>query len=246
MTEQAQHRHAYVGVPPHERRRREQSAEPARSHRLDAAIAKLDPASRRVYMTLKPGGLKDVAAPSAKAPTIGRIVAALEMTPQRSEWDRIVVVTPTYAATGLEGLPGKLQGPGVFVEPMCQGRNRQELVRSRLVHTRTRPPAGPEATTPDDTCHRVNYFVAPFFYVQVWMLNARTFEVIDHQKVFDSRRCYDPKLGPRQKVSDEFLVAQFAGVIEASVRRAAGDSMLRGQVEVGPVREAPPEAAPPR
>jgi hypothetical protein len=108
-----------------------------------------------------------------------------------------------------------------------------------------RPPAGPEATTPDDKVMSVNYFVAPFFYMQLWVLSARTLEVLDHQKVLDSRKIYDPKLGRRQKFSDEFLAAQFSGVIEASVQRAAGDTVLRGQVETGPVREVPP-APPPR
>ena len=106
------------------------------------------------------------------------------------------------------------------------------------------PPSGPEATTPDDKEIRVNYFVAPFSYMELWVLNPRTLEVLDHQKVFDSKKIYDPKLGPRQKVSDEFLAAQFAGVIEASVQRAAGDTVLRGQVETGPVREVPPQPPP--
>jgi len=76
------------------------------------------------------------------------------------------------------------------------------------------------------------------------VLNPRTLEVLDRQKVFDSKKTYDPKLGPRQKISDEFLAAQIAGVIEASVERAAGDTVPRGHVESGPVREVPPEPPP--
>ena len=169
-----------------------------------------------------------------------KIVAALREMPQRADWDRIVVVTPTYTSRDMEGLPGKMQGPGVFVQDACQGRAGKRSSDANTCGTDARPPGGPEATTPEDKVVRVNYFVAPFSYMELWVLNARTLEVIDHQKVFDSKKIYDPKLGPRQKVSDEFLVAQFAGVIEASVQRAAGDTVLRGQVETGPVREVPP------
>jgi hypothetical protein len=211
---------------------------------MDAAIVKLDPESRRTYLTLAPGQLNGVEPMKREAAAIEKVVAALRPMPQRADWDRIVIVTPTYTSTDLEGLPGKLQGPGVFVQNACQGRMGKSSTDADSCSMDWRPPAGPEATTPDDKILRVNYFVAPFFYMQLWVLNGRTLEVIDHQKVFDSKKIYDPKLGPRQKVSDEFLVAQFSGVIESSVRRAAGDTVLRGQVETGPVREAPPDAVP--
>ena len=163
---------------------------------MDAAIVKLDSESRRTYLTLAPGQLNGVEPMKREAATIEKIVAALRPMPQRAEWDRIVIVTPTYTSTDLEGLPGKLQGPGVFVQNACQGRMGKKSTDADSCSMDRRPPAGPEATTPDDKIIRVNYYVAPFFYMQLWVLNARTFEVIDHQKVFDSKKIYDPKLGP--------------------------------------------------
>jgi len=213
---------------------------------MDAAIVKLDPESKRAYLTLTPGQLNGVEPMQREAMAMEKIVAALRSMPQRADWDRIVVVTPTYTGMDLEGLPGKLQGPGVFVQNACQGQMGTKPADYDSCSTDARPPAGPEATTPDDKVTRVNYFVAPFAYMKLWVLNPRTLEVLDHTKVFDSKKIYDPDMGPRQKVSTEFLVAQFAGVIETSVLRAAGDTVLRGQVEVGPVREVPPDATPPR
>jgi hypothetical protein len=206
---------------------------------MDTAIVKLDPESRRTYLTLTPGQLKGVEPMRRESAALEKIVAALRPMPQRADWDRIVIVTPTYTSSDLEGLPGKLQGPGVFVQNACQGRMGKSSTDANTCGLDWRPPAGPAATTPDDKVIPVNYYVAPFFYMQLWVLNARTLEIIDHQRVFDSKKIYDPKLGPRQKVSDEFLNAQFGGVLQASVQRAADDTVLRGQVETGPVREVP-------
>src|SRR4029453_15512760 len=40
--------------------------------------------------------------------------------PQRLEWDRIVVATPAYRALEQSGVASKLQGFGIFSEPLCQ------------------------------------------------------------------------------------------------------------------------------
>jgi hypothetical protein len=213
---------------------------------MDAAVVKLDPDSKRAYLTLTPGQLSGVEPIKREAVAMEKVVAALREMPQRADWDRIVVVTPTYTGRDLEGLPGKLQGPGVFVQNACQGRMGKSSTDYDTCSTDAQPPAGPEATTPDDKVIRVNYLVAPFSYMDVWVLNARTLEVLDRQKVFDSKKIYDPNLGPAQKISNAFLAAQFAGVIEASVQRTAGETVLRGQVETCPVREVPPAGPPPR
>lgn len=213
---------------------------------MDAAIAKLDPESKRTYLTLTPGQLNGVQPTKREAVAMEKVVAELQRMPQRADWDWIVIVTPTYTPMDLEGLPGKLHGPGVFVENACQGKMGKRSTDYDTCSTDFQPPSGPEATTPGEKVVRVNYYVAPFLYMGLRVLNARTLEVLDYQKVFDSKKLYDPGVGPQQKVSTEFLAAQFAGVIEASVHRAAGDSVLRGQVEVGPVRQVPPEVSPPR
>jgi hypothetical protein len=210
---------------------------------LDSAIAKLDPDSKRVYMTLAAGRLKEVAAPRRESAALAEVVAALVNMPQRPEWDAIVVVTPTYTGVDREGLPGKLQGPGVFVEPMCQGRTGLRTSDYDSCGTDARPPAGRETLTPEGEVVRTNFFLAPFSYLQVRILDPRTLAVLDQQKVFDSQKLYDPHVGRRTMVSEEFLTARFGAVVQASVRRAVEESVLRGQVEVGPVRGVEPDDA---
>ena len=208
---------------------------------LDAAVAKLDPDSRRIYLTLKPEALKDLSGPQRASATLGRVVTALETMPQRSEWDRIVILTPTYAAKDREGLPGKLQGPGMFVQPMCQGRTGLKPGDPDSCTGNTRPPAGPEATAPADTVSRVNYYAAPYSYVQVWILDPRTLVVIDQQKVFDHQKLFDPNNGPLGLPTAEFMAARFTAVIQKSIGKAVDDTVLRGTVETGEVREVGPE-----
>src|SRR4030095_2868033 len=56
---------------------------------LDDAIVKIDPAGKRIYMTL-PAAQMDGVEPSKREDlAIGRIIAALEKMPERAEWDRI-------------------------------------------------------------------------------------------------------------------------------------------------------------
>lgn len=206
---------------------------------LDTAIARLDPDSRRIYMTLKPRGLEDVPGPRRESATLDRVLAALEAMPQRSEWDRIVVLTPTYAAKDIDGLPGKLQGPGAFVEPMCQGRTGKSSTDPDSCTTNSRPPAGPEATAPDGTVSPVNQYAAPFSYVQLWVLDPGTLAVIDQQKVFDSQKLFDPN-APMGMPTAEFVAARFTAVVRKSIGRAVDDTVLRGNVETE-VREVRPD-----
>jgi hypothetical protein len=117
-------------------------------HGLDTAIATLDPGSRRVYITLKPEGLTDVSGPQRESATLGRVLAALEAMPQRSEWDRVVVLTPTYAAKDLDGLPGKLHRRGSEIDwqggrrhrAARQGRDRDPRGRARRARALTLTP----------------------------------------------------------------------------------------------------------
>jgi hypothetical protein len=193
---------------------------------MDAAVVKLDPESRRTYLTLAPGHLNGVDPMKREAAAIEKIVAALRPMPQRADWDRIVIVTPTYTSTDLEGLPGKLQGPGVFVQNACQGRMGKRPSDYDSCSTAAQPPSGPEATTPtarssaSTTSSRRSLYAA-------WVLNANA-RGIDH------RRCSTAQLtirtcGPDRR--SQRILAQFAGVIEASVRR--GDTVLRGRSRPG-------------
>ena len=91
-------------------------------HGLNKAIANIDPDSKRIYMALPAAQMAGIAPSQREDVAISTIAAELEKMPQRLEWDRIVIATPAYRALELKGLASKLQGFGLFSEPLCQGR----------------------------------------------------------------------------------------------------------------------------
>jgi len=89
-------------------------------HGLDKAIAHIDPKSKRIYMMLPPAQMDGVAPSQRESVAISEVVSALEKMPERLEWDRIVIATPAYAALDRDRMADKLQGFGLFLQPLCQ------------------------------------------------------------------------------------------------------------------------------
>ena len=136
-------------------------------HGLDNAIEKLEPESKRIYLTLAFPTMDGVAPPQRETALMSEIQSALKEMPQRLEWDRIVVATPAYGALEKRGIAGKLQGFGLFIEPLCQG-GCGTLPGVLLGED------GVEAMTSDDKIIRARTYIAPFSYIDVWVLDAKT------------------------------------------------------------------------
>ena len=96
-------------------------------HGLDKAIANMDPDSKRIYMALPAAQMAGVAPSAREGVAISKIVSELEKMSQRLEWDRIVIATPAYQALELSGLASKLQGFGLFSQPLCQAGCADDL-----------------------------------------------------------------------------------------------------------------------
>jgi len=213
-------------------------------HSLDKAITAMEPASTRVYLSLPPAQVDGVTPAKRDSVAMGAIVAALENMPQRMAWHRIVVVTPAYRALDQSGLPGKLQGFGVFSEPRCQAGcdYRRPTIGEQ--------PDGVDALTSEDKSIKARTFIAPFSYVTVWVLEPRTLAVLDSQQSFDSQKLAEPEYKAPLDLSkgdaQKYLLGRIANLIELSVGAAVTQSEIglpRGNVEVGPVKEVDPNDA---
>lgn len=211
-------------------------------HSLDKAIKAIEPASTRVYLSLPAAQMDGVSPSTRDSVAMGAIVAALENMPQRMAWHRIVVVTPAYRALDQSGLPGKLQGFGVFSEPRCQAGcdYRRPTIGEQ--------PDGVDALTSEDKTIKARTFLAPFSYVTVWVLDPRTLAVLDRQQSFDSQKLAEPEhkapLDPSKGDAQKYLMGRIANLIELSVGAAVTQSEIglpRGNVEVGPVKEVDPK-----
>ena len=211
-------------------------------HGLDAAVAKVDPNSKRIYMALTAAPMGGVAPAQRESVAIGNIVAALEKMPERLEWDRIVVATPAYRALAQNGVAGKLQGFGIFSEPLCQaGCDRPGRADARFLDAE--PPDGVEAMTSEDKTIKTRTYLAPFSYITVWVLDPKTLVVLDKQQEFDNQKLAEPAYKPRLDLSksdtQRYLGGRIASLIELSIGGAVMRSEAigeRGEVEVGDVK----------
>ncbi len=209
-------------------------------HSLDDAIAKIEPASKRIYLAVATPRPRS-ATFSMEAAAFEAVVAQLRGMPDRAQWDRVVVATPAYrgAGTAREALPDRLQGIGIVTQGLCQGE-------WAYCDTSTRPAtAGLAAMTPEGEPITVSRFVAPFMSIKVSILDPKTLEVLDVQEVFEHQKLYDPKsdsMDMNQNVSKRLLATRIVELVEHATREAVMASELRGNVEVrehGVAKEAP-------
>jgi hypothetical protein len=217
-------------------------------HSLDKAIATIDPSGTRIYLSL-PAAQMDSAAPSERDNVaIAAVVAALEKMPQRLEWDRIVVATPAYRALDQNGMAGKLQGFGIFNQSLCQGGCGSPFVPGPGPGLAPEPPGGIAAITMDDTPIKARTFVAPFSYIEIWVLDPKTLAVLDKQQGFDSQKLAEPSYKAPLSDADaqKYVANRFVNLVELSIGEAVKHSevnLLPGKVEVGPVRVVEPDDA---
>jgi hypothetical protein len=209
-------------------------------HSLDDAVAKIEPASKRIYLavaTVRPRS----ATFSMETAALEAVVAELRGMPDRTQWDRVVVATPAYrgAGTAREALPDRLQGIGIVTQSLCQGE-------WAYCDSRTRPAtAGLAAVTPEGEPITVSRFVAPFMSIKVWILDPKTLEVLDVQEVFEHQKLFDPKsdaIDMNQNVAKRVLATRIVELVEHATREAVMASELRGNVEIherGVAKEAP-------
>jgi len=209
-------------------------------HGLDKAIANIDPDSKRVYMAFSAAQMAGIAPSERERVAISTIVAELEKMPQRLEWDRIVIATPAYRVLELNGLASKLQGFGLFSQPLCQGRCGDDLHQLGQ--------DGVDAITSEDKTIRARTYIAPFSYIEVWVLDPKSMAILDKRQGFDSQKLGEPRYKPldlSQSVGQKYVAGRISSLIELSVGEAVIHSELnrRGKVEIGEPKVVNPDDA---
>ncbi|MEP7154811.1 MAG: hypothetical protein ABI905_03500 [Betaproteobacteria bacterium] len=205
---------------------------------LDKVIAGLEPQSKRVYLRLAKPRMDRVDAAHREEAALTAIRSRLRNIEGRSGWDRIVVVTPAYRLFDHEGLSLgsdmiKLEGFGVFTQRGGNDPNPNVAFSGHSMRVAAFSPRNGEVKS--------HSFIAPFSYVEIWVLDAKDLSLIDKQIRYDHQKLADPYAGSldvNQSVPTEFLARQVRGVIEGSIREAVMQSKLNdrnGVVEVGPL-----------
>ena len=209
-------------------------------HSLDLAMSNIDPQSQRIYMSLSSAQLDGVPISKQAGAALGLIVAELAKMPDRSNWDRIVIATPAYESLARNGMPGKIQGFGMFAQPLCQaGCGNPSSLHPAAIDTD--PVNGVAAVTSDDKEIRAKTFLAPFSYIEVWVLDPKTLDVLDRQLGFDHQKLAEPvyKAPMSEHELQTYVARRATSLIETSVAAAvmrAEVNLRQGKVELGPVK----------
>ena len=207
---------------------------------LDDAVAKMEPASKRVYVAVSVPRARTDSAPMDQA-ALDAIVLQLRAMPERGGWDRIVAATPAYRTLGVDAMAATSQGFGVFMQPLCQSQQGP----CGMYGDGSSAVTAEKVVTPDGREIRANQFVAPYVFLKVWILDPQTLAVTDSQEVFEYQKMWDPKADTMELsevIPKRVLAARIVELATQATEEAVKRTELRGQVEVkerGEVKDAP-------
>jgi len=203
---------------------------------LDRAVAVEYPESQRIFLAMRGDPAIQAALPQDReALTMKRVMDTLEKHPQRGEWDQIIVVVPKWLMSERQGMGSKLTGIGLYVQPLGNDWDTSGELVEDVVEDTARQQV------------RTKKFIAPFFYVQVTTLDAKTLKVIRSESRYDFRKIVDKEstaLDVAAQFTPEQLASHMQRFVETSALKAVNEKADTGTVQVGPVREvkAPPPA----
>jgi hypothetical protein len=204
---------------------------------LDAGITAAHPDSEKLYIALNAAEMKDVLPQNREAVAIGKIVSELEKRPERATWDKIIVATPKYLQSERSGMGPKLHGLGVYVQPLTggslQGENgEQDIDVSGQGESDT--------TNPEDgKKNKSKVYVAPYSYIQVYVIDPKTMKVIEKIARHDFTKLNDPNstaLDVGKSIPLDVLATRMTTLIERSAARAVGESEVGVTVTIQEVK----------
>ena len=190
---------------------------------LDQAVARYEPESKRVYLSLVPA-----------RPEIEVVIEQLRKV-DRTGWDRIMVALPAYRFHDEAGLANRMKGFGIVQQGQCQSDSSFRPDRIGSCDQGFRPQSGPAALTPKGEEIAANTFVAPFAFVEIVTLDPKTLAVLDRSANYGHRKLTDEtgKLtGIVNGSNSEFLAAQIVEVVQSSTAEAMASGILKGTVDV--------------
>jgi hypothetical protein len=214
---------------------------------LDRAVAAEEPNSKRIFMTLAPAELDGVRPQDREKVAVGKLASALENHPDRKSWDKIYIVTPKFLLSEYSGMGAKLQGLGVYIQPL-KGGKFEDIESGTEIDASSNGES--DTLDPDGDGVKSKVYVAPFSYLSLYVLDAKTMNVLEKNTRHDFRKLFDPKstaLDVAKSIDIAFLGENIESLVERSVMKAVKDVEDKARVEVGDVKTvANPNAAKPQ
>ncbi len=208
---------------------------------LETGMTAANPDGNFEYITLNHEEMEGVLPQKREEVAIGKIVAALEKYPGREKWEKIIVATPKYLFTERAGMGPKLNGIGVYVQPLTGGslegsEGEQNIDVSNQGESDT--------TNPEDgTKNKSKTYVAPYTYLQVYVLDPKTLRVIEKVARHDFVKLNDPNslaLDVGKSIPVDVLATRMNTLIERSAARALGETATGATVTISEIK--PPAA----
>ena len=205
---------------------------------LDNAIAQRDPGSTRILARLNPLEMEGVRPLDREKVAMKKLLETLEKFPQRQEWDLIIVVTPKFQFSERKGMGSKLEGIGVYVQPLESSKMGDDSGNDILGSE------GEDTITPEGKPGKTSKrYVAPYNYTQTWVFDAKTLKVLDTSARYEFQRIYDQDstaINVAQSIPVEKLATIFTNFVERSVARGVGEALP--SIEIGDIKAvgAPP------
>lgn len=202
---------------------------------MDRALSGQYPAAELTLLTLTPIPEDQKVRPQEReAYTMRRVMDYLQSLPERAKWDEIIVVTPKWFFDERKGMGSRLSGIGLFVQPVATGLGDM-AEEGEAIEDDVRDVTSAEFKKP-----RSGTYVAPFFYMQVTVLEGKTLKVLRREERYDFRKIINSEstsLDVEQTISPKQLASEIERFVETAARRMIVDK--EGSVEVGPVRTLP-------
>jgi hypothetical protein len=212
---------------------------------LDKALAQSEPNSVRVFMSLAAAEMENVLPQDREEVALGKVVSAIEKMPQRKDWDKVVVVTPKFMFSEYSGMGSKLSGLGVYVQPLYGDSLEGVFVEGP--EGAANEFGGSDTTAPDGAKTTSKRYVAPFSYLQVWVLDAKTLRVIEKNARHDFTKLFDKKstaIDVWKSIPEDVLASRIITLAERSAAGAMGAD-LTAIVEIGDVTAINPKTGAP-
>ena len=183
---------------------------------LDRAVAQEDPDSRRIFLRVEPGKLTGIYGTDRGGVISKQVIDELAHAVDRKDWDRIIVVTPRFVNTGSNYMGDKLNGIGIYVQPLQRHMDAADLGSS-----------DPQTFAPDGSASTSYRFNAPYFFADIWIIDARTMKVLEKKERFDFVRYYDPDGGidPATNMPTEVLADKMVTFVERASSKALHEAI---------------------
>jgi hypothetical protein len=214
---------------------------------LDRILGRAEPDAKRIFLRVTAPQLQEIRPSERNEAALDFVTGQLRNLPQRAHWDRIYVVTPSYRYSDLPGLGSKINGVGVFVQPLTgvTSENPLDIVPATQ---------SGEFETIDENGkpneRGSDIYVALYFVTQLTVLDAHTLQVIETRENITQQKIYDfnwTAIDLSAAMKPEVLAARMESFVERAAARSMYEVLGTGAVTSGELKpvETRPAAPPP-